>query len=165
MEKGLWQNSRAPDSSPISYMGKSTIQHRAYCLLVKVAGDPLAQHGADNAGGLLGGSLLAGGHADEGAGLQIQLLSQGRGAVTQELGNAAGESAVLVYLEPAGLVAGLDFHISQKLVDPFPGLGEVVHADRLDGSALEGAEAAALDKVGNILDLQVQIRRSGLSEP
>ena len=26
MEKGLWQNSSSPDSSPSSYMGKSTIQ-------------------------------------------------------------------------------------------------------------------------------------------
>ena len=31
MENGLWQNSSSPDSSPISYMGKSTIQQMAYC--------------------------------------------------------------------------------------------------------------------------------------
>ena len=30
MEKGLWQNSSSPDSSPISYMGKSTIQQNSY---------------------------------------------------------------------------------------------------------------------------------------
>ena len=41
MEKGLWQNSRAPDSSPISYMGKSTIQHRAYCSSSKWPGTRL----------------------------------------------------------------------------------------------------------------------------
>ena len=29
MEKGLWQNSSSPDSSPISYMGKSTIQQNS----------------------------------------------------------------------------------------------------------------------------------------
>ena len=29
MEKGLWQNSKSPDSSPISYMGKSTIQQNS----------------------------------------------------------------------------------------------------------------------------------------
>ena len=33
MENGLWQNSSSPDSSPISYMGKSTIQQKAYCSL------------------------------------------------------------------------------------------------------------------------------------
>ncbi len=30
MEKGLWQNSSSPLSSPISYMGKSTIQQNSY---------------------------------------------------------------------------------------------------------------------------------------
>ena len=29
MEKGLWQNSSSPLSSPISYMGKSTIQQNS----------------------------------------------------------------------------------------------------------------------------------------
>ena len=29
MEKGLWQNSNWPDSSPISYMGKSVIQQNS----------------------------------------------------------------------------------------------------------------------------------------
>ena len=30
IENGLWQNSSSPDSSPISYMGKSTIQQNSY---------------------------------------------------------------------------------------------------------------------------------------
>ena len=29
MENGLWQNSSSPDSSPISYIGKSTIQQNS----------------------------------------------------------------------------------------------------------------------------------------
>ena len=33
MENGLWQNSSSPLSSPISYIGKSTIQQKAYCSL------------------------------------------------------------------------------------------------------------------------------------
>ena len=30
IENGLWQNSSSPDSSPISYIGKSTIQQNSY---------------------------------------------------------------------------------------------------------------------------------------
>ena len=38
MEKGLWQNSSSPLSSPISYMGKSTIQQNSYRSLSMWAG-------------------------------------------------------------------------------------------------------------------------------
>ncbi len=124
-------------------------------LLVEVAGHPLAKQGTDDACGLLGGGLLAGGHADEGAGLQGQLFLQSLAAVAQELGDAAGESAILVHLDPAGLVAGLDLYIGQQLIDPLSGLGEVVHSYGFDGGALEGAEAAALNDGRNVLDLQV----------
>ncbi len=120
-----------------------------------MAGDPATQHGADHAGGFLGGGLFARGHAHEGTGLQAQLLGQSRGAVGQELGNTAGESAAFVYLEPAGLVAGLNLHVRQELVDPLSALGKAVHRHGLDRRALEGAEAAALDDFGNVLNLQV----------
>ena len=125
-------------------------------LLVEVAGNTLAQQGADNAGGLLGGNLLGcGGHADEGAGLQVQLGGQGGIAVVQELGDTAGEGAVLVHLEPADLVAGLNFHVGEQLVDPLAALREVVNGDGLDGGVLEGAEGAAGHLSGDVLDLQV----------
>ena len=94
--------------------------------------------------------MLAGGHADKAAGLQAQLLGQCACAVLQELGNAAGEAAVLINLDPAGLVAGLNFYVGQQLVDPLTGLGEVVYHNGLDGAALEGAEAAALNLSGDV---------------
>ena len=124
-------------------------------LLVKVAGNPLAQQGADDTGGLLGNSLLARRHADEAAGLQIQLGGQRVLALRKELGNAAGEISVFVHLYPAGLAAGLDFHVGQELVDPFSRLGEVVHGYGLDGRALEGGEAAALHLGGDVLNFQI----------
>ncbi len=120
-----------------------------------MAGDPSAQHGADHAGGLLGGGLLACRHADEAAGLQTQLCGEGILLIPQELADAAGEIAVFVHLHPAGFIAGLDFYVCQKLIDPLSGLGEVVHRHSLDGRALKGTEAAALNLCGNVLDFQV----------
>ena len=124
-------------------------------LLVKVTGNPLAQQGADDTGGLLGDGFLARRHADEAAGLQVQLGGQRILAIRQELGNAAGEISVFVHLHPAGFAAGLDFHVGQELVDPLPRLGEVVHGDSLDGRALEGGEAAALHLSGDVLNFQI----------
>ena len=132
-------------------------------LLIEVAGNPFAQHGADHAGGLLSGGFPAGGHADKGAGLQIQLLDKCCLAIRQELGDTAGQIAGFVHLDPAGFAAGLNFHVSQQLVDPLSGLGEVVHGNRFDRGTLEGAEAAALHHLGHVLNFQVnaQVRLVG----
>ena len=76
-------------------------------------------------------------------------------AAAQELGDAAGQLAVLVHLEPVGLAAGLHLHVGAKLVNGLAGQGAVADGDGLDHLSVDLLEAAALHLTGDVGEGQV----------
>ncbi len=68
----------------------------------------------------------------------------------EELGDAAGELALVVDAHPVGLVAARDLGVGAELVYLLAGALEIAHGHGLDHRALEGAEAAAVDQLGHV---------------
>ncbi len=129
--------------------------------LIHMPGHNSAQHFAHNAGSLDGDVLLARGHADKAAGLEIQPFGELIRSVGKELRNAAGERAVLVHLEPEGLAGGLYLDICAELVDILARHVAVGDDDGLDCVALgKGGKIRPAAEVCDILDHKVntQIR-------
>ena len=98
-------------------------------------------------------------------GCEAQGLLHRLGQGGDELGDAAGDLAVLIRAEPVGLAAGLDLHVGAELVDLLAGGGEVRDHDGLHRVPGEGLEAAA-GQSSSVTSVTVRsMRRSGLSEP
>ena len=75
MENGLWQNSSSPDSSPISYIGKSTIQQNSYRSASMWPGTAVPSFVRSTPAVFCAAVFLPARHADEAARLQ----AEGRG--------------------------------------------------------------------------------------
>ena len=123
---------------------------------VHMAGHGGAEHLAQDARGLLGLPLLSGGDADEATGLEAEGGDDLIVLVREELGDAAGEIALLVDLEPIGLLPRLHLNVGAELVDGLAGKAAVGDDDGLDdGAVLERRKLAALDEGGHVLHLEV----------
>ena len=130
----------------------------------------MARHGraelcAQHARRLLRGGLFAGRHADEAARLQAEGRGDLRRLVREEFGDAAGEAALLVNLEPVRLAAGLYLHVGAELVNGLARHGAVGHDDGLDRVARgKGRKLAAGDERRHVLhgevDAQVGLIRA-----
>ena len=83
-------------------------------LLVEVAGDPSAQQGTDDTRGLLGGNLLAGGHAHEAAGLQAELFGK-----LACIGDDIGDEFIPNPASFKKLTSGDRLTVEKKGQDPF----------------------------------------------
>ena len=122
-------------------------------LLVHVTLAGRAEGLDQHAHGLGGGG--PGGHQHQGVGLQVQGLGQLLLDTGDELGDAAGQLAVFVHLEPVGLGAGLHLAVAQQLVDLLAGELAVGHGDHLHGLTPQGLELAFGEQGGDVFAGQV----------
>ena len=122
-------------------------------LLVHVALTGRAEGLDEHTGGFGGGGTC--GPQPQSVGLQIQGLGQLLLKACDELGNAAGQLAVFVRLEPVGFGAGLHLAVGQQLVDLLAGELAVGHGDHLHGLTPQGVELTLGKQGGDILAGQV----------
>ena len=101
------------------------------------------------------GGVLTGSHHHQRVGLEIQHLTELVLLAGDKLGDAAGQLAVLVHLEPVALGAGLHLAVGQQLFDLLAGQGAVGDVHHLHGLALESLEFAVGEQGGDVLAGQV----------
>ena len=105
-------------------------------------------HDADGLGG-----LFACGEHDQHVRLQLELLRDR--VLVDELGDAAGDLALLVDLEPVALLAGLDFAVGQQLFDLLARQRAVRDGHGLDGLARERRKFAFSEQLRHVHGGQV----------
>ena len=98
---------------------------------------------------------MACGCQHQGARLQVDDLAQLGLHRGDELGDAAGQLAVFVHLEPVGLAAGLDLAVGEQLLHLLAGQGAVADGHHLYGLALEGLELAGDEQLADVFAGQV----------
>ena len=103
------------------------------------------------------------GDHDEGIGREAETLGQLVLAALHELGDAAGQLAVLVHLEPVALRARLHLAVGQELFDLLARQMAVRNGHGLDGLALERLKLGAFEQVGDIFagEVDAQVRLVG----
>ena len=126
-------------------------------LLIHVTGAGGAEGLDEYTGGL--GGCCAGRHHHQRIGCQRQNLLQLGPQASDELGDTAGQLALLIHLEPVGLAAGLHLAVGQQLLHLLAGQGAVADGHHLYGLALEGLELAGDEQL-----LMLTFSRAAASE-
>ena len=141
-----------------AYFIHREIDHPAefIAFLVHMTGYQHTEHFAHDSGGFLRGRLFARSYADKRSRSEAERFNYSIVVRSHELGDASGEAAVRLNLEPIGLGTGLHLNIGAQLVYMLSGQLAAAAGYGLNGVALgKGSKFAANYQLSYVLYPQI----------